>query len=286
MQWELDSVRIFQLFTLTYLGRMGEVATRVPRILAEALDRGDLYLANNFTHSLLNLAWLVPDDVAEAQRVTEEALGNWSREGFHVPHWYDLTAWVQLWLYTGQGATAHRRIRERWQALRGSQMLRIQVVRLEALSLRARSALCAADAGGADRAELLAAAERDGTRLLREGVPWAQPIGHLVLAAVDAARGHAEAALGRLDRAITGFDAAGMAMHAAVARRRRGALLGAKGRALIDEADAWLSGQRIARPDRWANLYAPGFGTAGNAPVADRPPDGPAAGLDAGPVRG
>jgi hypothetical protein len=51
-----------------------------------------------------------------------------------------------------------------------------------------------------------------------------------------------------------------MHLYAACARRRRGQLLGGDaGRRLVEEADAWMSGQAIRRPDRMADLLAPGF---------------------------
>ena len=90
MAWELGTIRMFMLFTLVYLGRVGEVAKRVPQLVAEALDRGDLYDATNFRLGLANLAWLVGDQPDEARRMVEEASMRWSRQGFHVQHWYEI----------------------------------------------------------------------------------------------------------------------------------------------------------------------------------------------------
>src|SRR5262249_1832631 len=50
----------------------------------------------------------------------------------------------------------------------------------------------------------------------------------------------------------------GMALHAAVARRRRGQLLGGSdGRALVESADAWMQTKGIRNPARTAALLAP-----------------------------
>ena len=55
------------------------------------------------------------------------------------------------------------------------------------------------------------------------------------------------------------FTATDMALHAAVARRRRGELLGGvQGAALLAEADAWMTGQAIRNPSRMAAMLAPG----------------------------
>lgn len=54
------------------------------------------------------------------------------------------------------------------------------------------------------------------------------------------------------------FDGADMALHAASARWRRGELLGGdQGRALVQQAEAWMAGQRIRNPARMAAMLAP-----------------------------
>ena len=59
--FELDSIRLFRLFAMTYLGMTAELAREVPQLLAEALDRGDYYAATNMQLRLPNVAWLVLD---------------------------------------------------------------------------------------------------------------------------------------------------------------------------------------------------------------------------------
>jgi hypothetical protein len=50
-----------------------------------------------------------------------------------------------------------------------------------------------------------------------------------------------------------------MALHAAAARRTHGQLLkGVAGSALVAEADAWMIGQGIRAPARFAAMLAPG----------------------------
>ena len=82
----------------------------------------------------------------------------------------------------------------------------------------------------------------------------------LLSAAVAYLDGNAVLAEGRLARAVEGFDLAGMKFYAAVARRRRGALLGGDGgRELMRRADDWMATQRISNADRMTRLIAPGF---------------------------
>lgn len=51
-----------------------------------------------------------------------------------------------------------------------------------------------------------------------------------------------------------------MRLHAAIARRQLGRLLGGdEGHALVEETDQWMAGQGIKNPARMAALLAPGF---------------------------
>jgi hypothetical protein len=260
MAWELGTVRMFMLFTLVYLGHVGEVARRVPRLVAEALDHGNLYDATNFRLGLPNLAWLVGDQPDEARRMSDEASLRWSRQGYHVQHWYEMTSAANLHLYTGDGAQAHDLVSRRWEPLEDSLLMRIQMLRVEAHLLRSRSALAAAAASAPDRPGLLKLAERAARRAGRERTPPAPPLAWLALAGACALRGDPAAAVPHLEAAVQGFDAAAMELHAAVARRRLGELLGGSGgQELAGAADTWMAGQGIRNPTRWAAMLAPGF---------------------------
>src|SRR5262249_33085190 len=124
--------------------------------------------------------------------------------------------------------------------------------------LRARSALVAASAGGSEPRRLLASARRDAARIARERRPWADGMAKLVQGLVAGVGGDVPMAGTLLDQAARVFDAAEMAFHAAVTRRRKGELIGgADGRELISACDAWLSSQRVRNPDRLAAMTAP-----------------------------
>jgi len=88
---------------------------------------------------------------------------------------------------------------------------------------------------------------------------WGQPLALLVRAGAAATRERMEAAVRLLASAETGFRAADMALHAAVAQRRRGELIGGdEGAALIDATDAWMPGQSIKKPAGMTAMLAPG----------------------------
>ena len=154
----------------------------------------------------------------------------------------------------GDGAAGHQRLLERWPELEASLYLRVQTVRVEALWLKARTALAAGTPA------LLEAADRDARALGRDRLPGARAMSDLLRAGLAARRAEPEAARAALASALAGFEAASMALHAAVARRQLGELTGGDaGRALIEAAETWMAGQRIASPKRMTAMLVPGF---------------------------
>ena len=104
------------------------------------------------------------------------------------------------------------------------------------------------------------AAERDARLLRRERIAWAEALAQLVRAGVAMGRHDAGAARRLLGDAAVRLDAAGLRLHAAAARRRLGERVGgSQGHRLVEQADAWMKGQNVRRPDRMAALLAPGF---------------------------
>jgi len=141
-------------------------------------------------------------------------------------------------------------------------LLRIQAVRILAWDVRARAAAGRATRPGLaqpERARLLKGAAADARRIAREKMAWAQPLAQLRQADIATIRGERPQALALLRDAEAGFEAAAMALHAAVARYRRGELLtGPAGRALVEEADRWFASQELTNPRRMVAMLAPG----------------------------
>ncbi|MBI5479227.1 MAG: AAA family ATPase [Deltaproteobacteria bacterium] len=258
--WEVDLVRLFMLWSLTYLGRIAELSRHAPQLVAAALDRGDVYAATTSRLSIHNVAWLVDDNVEEARGMAREALRDWSPVGSLVHSWWGPTAEIQLELYERAGRAAQAMVMRGWGALKRTLLLRVQTVRIEAWHLRARAALAAAAESPDERTRLLHEAERDAKRIFKEKMPWSNPLAELVLGGVAESRGDQEAAVRRCAAAANGFEAADMALYAAAARRRQGQLLGGdEGRGLVEAAEAWMRGQKIKNPARWTAMLAPGF---------------------------
>ena len=93
-----------------------------------------------------------------------------------------------------------------------------------------------------------------------EHLDWADPLAHLLRAAVARGEGDLARSVKHLSAATAGFVRAGMALYAGAARRRLGAALGGpEGEHLVTEADLWMNGQGIRKPELMARMLAPGL---------------------------
>jgi serine/threonine protein kinase/tetratricopeptide (TPR) repeat protein len=256
--WELTTANRFMLSALIYMGEVGEVSRRVPGLLAAALEQGNLFAAMDL-RTRLNVIWLAADDPTRARSEVIEGLKAWPHEGFHLQHYTAMHALAQIELYTGDVEVAWKHIQGQWKALEDSMLMRIQVLRIEALHLKARAALASA-AKGDDSAQRLKTAEKLARRMAAERVAWANPFVSLVRAAVAHQRGDVSKAVGLLSQAVETFDLADIDLYAAVARRRLGEQLGdERGQRHIREADAWMRTRQIQNPQAMTRMMAPGF---------------------------
>ena len=255
--WELTIAHRFMLSALLYLGELAEVSRRVPGLLSAALEQGNLFAATDL-RTRLNLIWLAADEPDRARSEVIEALKTWPHEGFHLQHYSSLLALVQIELYTGDGEVAWKHIEGQWPALKHSMLLRFQVLRVEATHLRARAIL--AKASTVNSVGELRIAEQLAHKIEKEKISWAKPFAMLIHATVAQRRSQSEQARTSLSQAIQGFENSGMNLYATAARRRLGETLGdARGRQLITQADAWMTGQRIKAPELMTRMLVPGF---------------------------
>jgi eukaryotic-like serine/threonine-protein kinase len=261
--WETDTIQIFCMWSLYYLGELDELARRVELRLRDAEERGDRFAATSLRTGFATAAWLMSGDVDGARREADEAIAGWSQQGFQVQHYYALHSQVQIDLYRGDGAAAERRLDAHARAVEESFILQIQPTRIEHWFLRARARLAAAAAPLAadDPADLarIDQALADARRIARERMAWAAPLALLVEAGAAALRRDRDRALALYDRAARAADDAEMSLHAACARRRRGQLLGGdEGRALVDDADDYFTSEGVTNPARFVALFTPG----------------------------
>ncbi len=255
--WEVTSVELYLLWSLYYLGELDAMSRLSHTLLENAWQRGDHYAACSLRLGLTNVTWLMVDDPSEARFQIKEAVAEWSHQGFYLQHYWELLARCQCDLYTGDGEAAHQRLENSWRNLERSYLLRIDLVRTEAIHLRGRAAVAAA-ATAPDPQPLLRAALRDARRLARRRGGWARPLATLLRAAVAEAQGRVDRAIELFEQARRGLADRDMLLYAEVARRRRGELLGGEtGDRLVEEADAVLVAQGIREPERMADVLAP-----------------------------
>jgi hypothetical protein len=259
--WEIQHAGIYAVGSLYYCGRWDELARRVTSRLHEALTHGDRYVAAEMSSGRPNTAWLLSDDTAGARRVVDESATHWEGETFHVPHWLHVFARAHIDLYEGNAGNAWSAVEAAWSPLRKAMLLRIQMIRIEAMILRARCALGAATTcSPSDRKQRQRQAEVIARSVLKERMSWSTPLAHTIQAALAFQVGDRDVAAEKLRVAGTGFSSAGMVAHAMATKRRLGEVVGGdEGRELMTTADSWFEKQGGRRPDCLTEVLAPGF---------------------------
>ncbi len=253
--WELTMAHRFMLSALLYLGELAEVSRRVPTLLSASVEQGNLSAATDL-RTRMNLIWLAADNPNQAREEVIEALQAWPHEGFHLQHYSSILALAQIEIYTGDTEVAWRHIQGQWKALERSMLLRIQVLRIEAMHLLARTAL-ATSSRNTDRLRI---AQKLSRRIAREHMPWADSFVSLLEAGIAKQRGDTSKCSRLLSEAIAAFDLADMALYAAAARRRLGEVLGGeRGQTLTNDADVWMRQQKVKNPATMTRMLAPGF---------------------------
>ena len=251
--WDLINAQLFGLHAQVYLGELAAVGERITPLLREAERRGNLYLLASLRNGPTHLHWLARGAPDELQAGVDEAARRWSTRGVQVQHYWQLHARCDLDLHRGDPWAALERLRHRWPDL--GNLLRIQHVRIEALHLRGRCTLAAADADPHRERRVLA----DARAIEAERTPWGDVLAQLLRAGVAARRGDVAAAHAHLAEAIAASEPADMALHAAAARRRRGELPGPDAAAWRERADTWLLGQGVTDTPRLLATLIPGF---------------------------
>ena len=260
--WELDTVQHFRVLASLSLGRWQELFREQSRSLERLRDQGDLYLEVHLLHWVETLRLLIDDRVEAAQELLQKSVDAWSYQGFHYQHFGHLYASVQVALFAGQGRRALETLESRWPEFLGSQLRRLELVRVQSHELRGRALLAAAVEDEGRRSKLLAEVEATAQQLDKAGSSWALALASMLRAGSAALGPHPEQALDSLEVAIAAFDASAMAVHTAVARFCRARLemaqRGGNDFREMDRASAELLALGIHRPEPLVAMLAPG----------------------------
>ena len=248
--WELTSTRLFWLFSLRNMGAYRQLRALLEQYLREAARRDNRYAATTMSRGC-NIAWLAEGRPDHARAELERRLWSPPEGGFHLQHWYELRANVELDLYQGNAAASLERLQGGFDGVERSLLSRVQSVHDETLWMRARLALVMGDVGTSSR---LAA------KLLRSRMPYARVWGRLVSAAVWTQKQRPETATAELRKAVAEAEKSEMFSCAAAARSRLAQLVPAE-RELAEAVDRWMAAEEIAEPPRMLEIIAPGFVT-------------------------
>ena len=247
------------LWGLVHMGDLNTVRRRLPVLLKEARDRGDLYSETTLNTYYMTMLKLADGEDQEPERELDKVMNHWTQRGFHIQHSTAFRARFHLLLYRGDTKGAWKYLNSVWPLYARSLLLRVQMIRIQMHEVRARCAVAMA-AVSEDPQHLLRQAEHDVKQLEHEQRPWALAYARCLQAAIALHGRRHDQARERLREAVDRFEACNMLLNAAVSRRRLGEMLGGvEGDSLVTQANAWMSTQGIRDPARWTAMYAPGF---------------------------
>lgn len=261
VQWEIATAQVFHVLSMAFLGEFGALEVFVRRNIRETRARGDRYATANLESGAANLAYLVRDDVAGANRALEQTRGHLPEGGFTIPHFYELVARINVLLYEGRIAEAYAAVNEVRKLAERAVVLRIQYLAVDVRFAFARAALAAATIAAAPE-PYLQDAERQATLLEREAATWVRPLAMSIRAGVLAARGkRAEASAAYRATAVAAAEH-DLGHIAAVAKWRADGSIpeagsAAEGSPRDPTGLAALREQGVSRPERLAFVFGP-----------------------------
>ncbi|MEJ8857473.1 AAA family ATPase [Variovorax robiniae] len=257
--FELAGTLLYCANAENHLGEYARTSTTAPGIVENALRRGDQYLACGVI-GFAAPALLAHRGLADAGRRIGQAKASYQVQSIY--QWADylmLMADLNLALYEGQPARGAALAAQQWSALEKSQLLRMKI----ALGLmgyyRAGCALTAARQRTMDRAEGVEIARATVRRLNKTRLPHVPGWVAVLEAGLACEKQQPERAAGLLQAATLVFDATGLKLYGAAARRRQGQLTGGEaGRALAFAAEAVMRSEGVIDLEATTGMLAPG----------------------------
>ena len=248
--WEQNNARVHRLRATDYQGAWGELRALYDEYLRDAERRDDRYVAASITR-WFNVLWLAHDrpDLAGAD-LDRSPWQAPDASRYHLQHFLELRARVELALYRGDGARQGHWARPGLAAAEQSLLFRIQIARAISDWLLGRMAACEGDTREVDRR-----AQRLADDRVNYGAIWSG----LLQAAAIAQRHDRAGAIRQLEFTAAFADDNEFPLCATIARLRAGQLEETvDGRAKVVAAIAWMKAQDIRDPMKMAEVFAPG----------------------------
>ena len=138
--------------------------------------------------------------------------------------------------------------------------MRIQSVRSEIYSLRARTALACAALGNQDKSMYQTVARQMSQRAHKENLGWIIGVSHLVRATLAQMDNQPEQTTSELEQAYKRFSKADMQLHLNVVKIRQGQIIkGDQGQSLKNDCQSYMKKQQVANPNALIGMISPGF---------------------------
>jgi serine/threonine protein kinase len=260
--WETMTAHRFSIASLFFLGRFRELHARVPPLVAQATAQNNQYAGTWCRTHFATIAWLVKDDVAEAQKRLRDTLEELTA---HYPLATSsvLISEVYLDFYTGELEKPLQRIHARWEEFTRLNLFRVGILRLQLWHLRAASALLAArnarmKGAVAEERRLLAEARTAANRVAREPAPIARALASLLFGGIELANNMPRLAAQHFERSVASFETLGMKLFAAAAGFRHAEIAQGEHRTrLLNDAQAAFEAEGVTSWRRMVNLLAP-----------------------------
>jgi hypothetical protein len=257
--WELNTAQAFRIWSLLFLGEIAEMNRLCPKLVKEFQTRGDLHGFVNLSFFAVPYTLMAADRAEQGYQELSDELYRWTRKGTHLPQVNAMATGIHLLLYLGEAKAVQQTASELSRTIHQTQLYRVQVLRMLNCDLLARVQLATARESK-NPTPHLKVTERNAARIQREKRQDGQALAMLIRAQVANCKGDLDRARKLLEEALTGLEACELGLYAAATRRRLGQLVGGdQGKALVAEADRWMTAQGIRNPERMTAVYAPGF---------------------------
>jgi hypothetical protein len=253
----LNSVRLWRYRVLQMRGDLEALRERVPPVLREAEERGDLYSVVSYRATARVLTMLGDDAPEHAAEELSGAAVHLPANAFLVQHYFCLLAQAAIPLYTGDAERALAVLTEAWPRLKKSHLLRVPVIVGISFDLLGRAALATALQHRARFPELRGVI-RKCSKALRGGPdPWTRALAESLDAGCCVLAGERAAARAHLELAVAGYAEHGMDLHAAAARVALAELAPEQASELESEARRAMAWAGVKDPQRMARLLVP-----------------------------